>query len=112
MSTQTAFFPQGNTYALSVTNSNKTISGGAISTGGSSCYYVANPTTTPVFLAFAASGATAPVAVVPTEGSPGTGLCVPGGATRVFSFSGNAQIAYIAGVAGPNVIYITPGEGL
>ena len=60
----------------------------------------------------AASGTGAPVAVVPTNGTPGNGVAIPAGAIMILSYPPNAFFAAICAGSDTTTLYISGGEGV
>jgi hypothetical protein len=114
MSTLTAFAPNNNnTVAVTPTAASSQIAlPTPIGNTGGQQLRVVNRTTQDVFLAFGTGGA-APVAVVPTPGSPANGLIVLAGEDAVFTPpAGTTNVACIQAVAGTGNLYYTVGEGM
>lgn len=103
-----AFQPQGNSYAISVTTSASAAIQAPGLAGGSN-YLISNATTQGVFIAFGPTSTVA--AVAPTAGSPANGIWLQGGSTQSFTFGTGSWFSAIA-PTGVSTLYITNGDGL
>lgn len=76
--------------------------------GGSPTCYVANPSTSPVYIAF---GSSSIAAGVPTTSTPSLGLCLPVGVARPFNAGPDTFWLSAVTSAGSALIYATAGTG-
>lgn len=104
-----SFRPVANAALLSVgtTSSSAAIPLPPALTTWSHDVWVTNTGAEAVFVAF---GATAPTVVIPVAGAPHNGVCVPAGASQVFSVEGAAYMGAIA-ASGTNAVYFVAGVG-
>jgi hypothetical protein len=106
-----SFQPDGNTVALSVANSSHSAVTITCTSGGAQNLYIQNPSANPVAFNVLGGGGTAAAAVFPVDGTPANGFVVPAGAAKIISASPNPSVTAIALVAGPSIVYLTPGSG-
>jgi hypothetical protein len=115
-SSNTAFQPQGLSYALSVaaTQANATTPVGF--TAGGNAMQIYNSGTNPVCVIAYQNSLGVPTLVFPVTGAPPVGepgTVVAPGATIVFQIPANADsFSAIGLVAGPSIIYVQRGEGI
>src|SRR5262245_58516790 len=107
-----AFQQMGNTVLVAATSSTGSVPT-QMSTGNVGGVYIANPSSTPVWIAFGTSAAAA--ASIPTTSAPSLGMCVLPGRARSFSISPSTVNNWVSGVtsAGTTVggFFVTPGYG-
>lgn len=104
------FRAAGNTIAMAVTTTSTATPVQALSSVGEGLahhYRVSNAGAGSAFLAYATSSA--PVATIPVDGTPGTGMYLPSGADIVFDLPHGCYFAAIT-PSGTATLYITPGE--
>lgn len=105
------FCPDGNTVALSVVASSHSAVTITSTSGGAPNLFIQNPSANPVAFNIVGTG-TAAAAAFPTDGSPANGIVIPAGQSKVLGpFGPNPSVTAIALVAGPSLVYITPGYG-
>lgn len=83
-----------------------------VSTGNVGGMYVANPSSTPVWIAFGSSAA--PAASIPTTAAPSLGLCVLPGRERTFSIPPSTNGNWLSAVSSAGAtatLFVTPGFG-
>lgn len=76
-----------------------------VGAGGQQGVYIANPSTSPVYLAF---GSSSVAASVPTTAAPGLGICVPAGQGKDFTTPPQGWLSAVTS-AGSASIFATPG---
>jgi hypothetical protein len=83
-----------------------------LSTGNVGGCYIANPSSTPVWIAFGSSAA--PAASIPTTSAPSQGLCVLPGRARAFSAPPSTSLNWLSAVTSAGAtgsVFATPGFG-
>lgn len=78
-----------------------------VSTGNEQGMYVANPTTSPVYIA---DGSSSVAATYPTTSTPANGMCIPAGLAGAFVTAPQGWLS-AATSAGSANIFATPGFG-
>ena len=108
MSSISSFYNQNNnSYCLSVT----TTSHAAVQITGnlaSNIQVRVRVVTNDVFLVFSQNGT---AAVIPTDGTPANGMCVPPG-VETFTIPQNSMVTAICAAGNTATVYLTPGEGM
>lgn len=105
-----AFQTQGNTVAFSVTATiHASVKVSSVPTGSSS-YMIFNAGPDTVFVDMASTSAAA-VAVIPTDGTPASGMPIPSGGLVYWVGPPDAYFSMICASTKTATVYVTPGDG-
>ena len=104
-----SFRPQGNSVLIAATSSTAS-SPTQISTGWCVATYFANPSTSPVYIAY---GSSSVQAGVPTTAVPCVGMCFPSGTGGLINTGPSNTFNWLSVVtsAGSASVFATPGSG-
>ena len=111
MSLDSAFRPSGPTVLVVATSSTGTAPT-QWATGNQMGCYIANGSTTMVYVAF---GSSTVAAGQPTTAAPGLGLAMPSSTARAFTFGPNTAnagwVSIVTSAGSSALVFVTPGHG-